>query len=166
MVQMNRRGEHTRAPLATVEASASARMRVLKDMGQSEADTLRLALHHAVADLGGLGGIVQVRGPGGSQRFRLVATSGLPSGFTRAWEAPGWRDDTDPGRALRDGEVVWLPSTDPLSGGPPAGTGIVAAPLLAPERGLLAVLSVITTAPGVPSAAERDFLRTVAGWAC
>lgn len=51
-----------------------------------EADRLRLALRQAVAALGGLGGMVHLRGPDGSRRLRLAASSGLSQELARRWE--------------------------------------------------------------------------------
>ncbi|MGW5692353.1 SpoIIE family protein phosphatase [Streptomyces asiaticus] len=166
MIGMKRKRELSQAPPTMAESPEAARTRLLKDMSHGEADTLQLALDHAVAGLGGLGGMVHVRGPGGSLHFRLVATCGLPRGFARPWETLGWHAATAPGRTLREGDIVWLPATDSLSGDLSAGTGIVAVPLLAPGRDLLAVLSIITAVPGDLSEGQRGFLQTVAHWAC
>ncbi|OAH15498.1 SpoIIE family protein phosphatase [Streptomyces jeddahensis] len=158
-------------PRAASALPEAARMRVLMRVGDEHTgvEMLRLVLHHAVADLGGLGGMVHLqRVPGESERLDLVTVSGLPREVTKAWEVIGRQDETVPARALREGALVWLPTPgagedledpDPF----PGGTGIAAVPLPAPG-GPFGVLSVVTTAPGPPSAVQREFLETAAGW--
>ncbi|WP_246460709.1 SpoIIE family protein phosphatase [Streptomyces himalayensis] len=157
------------APARTAtELPEAARMRVLTQLGDEHTgvEVLRLVLHHAVADLGGLGGMVHLqRVPGESDRLDLVTVTGLPREVTKAWEIVTRQDQTVPARALREGTFVWLPAlrdaedADPF----PGGTGMAAVPLPAPG-GPFGVLSVVTTAPGPPSAVQRAFLETVAGW--
>ncbi|MEU6908986.1 SpoIIE family protein phosphatase [Streptomyces coeruleorubidus] len=155
------------APPTAAEAPEAARMRVLRNMGdgQTQAEALHFALHHAVADLGGLGGMVHLRIPGDSRPLHLAATGGLPREFAQEWESLGWQDATAPVRALRDGALVWLPTTDTQALAASVGTGIVAVPLLAVEGSSLGVLSVVTVS-GVPSVAQRAFLETLARWVC
>ncbi|WP_232789578.1 SpoIIE family protein phosphatase [Streptomyces jeddahensis] len=133
--------------------------------GQTQAETLQLALHHAVADLGGLGGMVHLRIPGDSRPLHLAVIGGLPREFAQEWETLGWQDETAPVRALRDGALVWLPATDTRACALPADAGIVAVPLLAAGGSSLGVLSVVTVC-GVPSVAQRDFLEALAQWVC
>jgi PAS domain S-box-containing protein len=155
------------APPTATEAPEATRMRVLRNMGdgQTQAEALQVALHHAVADLGGLGGMVHLRIPGDSRPLHLAVTGGLPREFAQRWQSLSWQDETAPVRALRDGALVWLPTTDPRAGDLPAGTGIVAVPLLAAEASSLGVLSVVTVR-GVPSVAQRNFLEALARWVC
>ncbi|WP_409468067.1 SpoIIE family protein phosphatase [Streptomyces sp. HC307] len=133
--------------------------------GQAQAEILQLALHHAVAELSGLGGMVHLRVPGDSRPLHLAATGGLPREFAQEWGTLGWEDETAPVRALRDGAFVWLPTTDTQACALPAGTGIAAVPLLAAEGSSLGVLSVVTVC-GAPSVAQRDFLEALAQWVC
>ncbi|MFD7277350.1 SpoIIE family protein phosphatase [Streptomyces sp. NPDC059862] len=155
------------APPTASLAPEAARMRVLRNMGdgQTQAEVLQLALHHAVAELGGLGGMVHLRIPGDSRPLHLAATGGLPREFAQEWETLGRQAETAPVRALRDGALVWLPTIDTQTCALPADTGIVAVPLLAAEGSSLGVLSVVTVG-GVPSVAQRDFLEALARWVC
>lgn len=67
------------------------------EAGIAESEVLRLALLHAVAELGGLGGAVHLRGP--MSALRLVASMGLPpamlgrgrSSIRRAWRRQHWQ---------------------------------------------------------------------------
>src|SRR5687768_14280895 len=101
-------------PPIAAEAPEAARMRVLRNMGdgQTQAEALQIALHHAVADLGGLGGMVHLSMPGDSRPLHLALMGGLPREFAQRWEILDWQDETAPVRALRDGALVWLPTTD------------------------------------------------------
>ncbi|MFF8843612.1 SpoIIE family protein phosphatase [Streptomyces sp. NPDC015127] len=155
------------APPTTTEAPEAARLRVLRNSGdgQTQAEVMQLALHHAVAALGGLGGMVHLRIPGDSRPLHLAATGGLPREFAQKWETLGRQDETAPVRALRDRTLVWLPTTGTQTYALPADTGIVAVPLLAAEGSPLGVLSVVTVC-GVPSVAQRDFLEALARWVC
>jgi hypothetical protein len=49
------------------------------------AEVLRLALQEAVAEIGGLGGLVHLRGPETTPGLHLAASSGLPATVTRRW---------------------------------------------------------------------------------
>ena len=142
-------------------------MHVLRNTGdgQTQAEALQLALHHAVADLGGLGGMVHLRIPGDSRPLHLAVTGGLPREFAQQWGTLGWQDETAPIQALRDSTLVWLPTTDTQARALPAGTGIAAVPLLAAEGSSLGVLSVVTVS-GAPSVTQRDFLEALARWVC
>ncbi|MFJ9900888.1 SpoIIE family protein phosphatase [Streptomyces sp. NPDC091280] len=130
----------------------------------SESDVLRLALHQAVADLGGLGGFVHVRGPGGSRRLRLTTAAGLPPSISRMWEDIGWDEALPPARAARSLGTVWQPATGIPSGYvPTAATGVVAVPLPSPDLPL-GVLSVVTVLPDPPTPAQYAFLTSLAEW--
>ncbi|MGI5194493.1 SpoIIE family protein phosphatase [Streptomyces sp. CA-288835] len=109
--------------------------------------------------------MVHLRIPGDSRPLHLAAAGGLPREFAQQWETLGWQDETAPIRALRDGALVWLPTTDTQARALPAGTGIAAVPLLAAEGSSLGVLSVVTVS-GVPSVTQRDFLEALARWVC
>ncbi|MFE7124872.1 SpoIIE family protein phosphatase [Streptomyces sp. NPDC057617] len=123
-----------------------------------ETEVLRLALQQAVAEFSGLGGVIHVRGSVNAHRMYLVTASGLPRALTRAWDGIPDGGPEAPALAVRGGSTVWLPA----SSGP--GTGMVSTPLLSP-KGTFGALSVVTTAPGEPTTAQKDTLRAVAGWA-
>ncbi len=148
------------------------RLRILRTSGegQTEAEALRLALHHAVADLGGLGGMVHVCGPGSGRRMRLVAANGLPREFFQAWEYVDEKDSNACARALSE-PLVWVPGSlegggggGALSGLLPAGSGMASASL--PSEGRpLGVLSVVGIPSAQLSAAQESFLKEVVRWA-
>lgn len=52
--------------------------------GATESEVFRLALGHAVGELGALGGTMHLRGP--MSALRLVSSAGLPAALTRSWE--------------------------------------------------------------------------------
>ncbi|XMA35840.1 hypothetical protein O1157_02270 [Streptomyces albogriseolus] len=70
-------------------------------------EILRLALLHAVAELGGLGGAVHLRRF--PSRLQLVATSGLSPADARAWATLGEEGEQAPAEAVRQGCRVWKP---------------------------------------------------------
>jgi PAS domain S-box-containing protein len=162
-------GQRDEVPI--VDTPETDRLRVLRKSGegQTEPEALRLALHHAVADLGGLGGMVHMCGPGGGRRMRLVATNGLPREFFQAWEYVDEKDGNACARALSQ-PVVWVPGSPEgggsraLSGVLPAGAGMASASLPS-EAGPLGVLSVVGVPSGQLSAAQESFLKAVARWA-
>ncbi|WP_229713340.1 SpoIIE family protein phosphatase [Streptomyces fuscichromogenes] len=130
---------------------------------QSHTDSLRLALHQAVAGLGGLGGMAHLRVPSDDRPLRLMATTGLPREFAQQWETLGWHDDVAPVRALREKKFVWLAAVPEPQRWLPPRSGIAAVPLLT-DDGSLGTLSVVTVA-GPPSGTRRAFLTTLAHWA-
>ncbi|MFF4117667.1 ATP-binding SpoIIE family protein phosphatase [Streptomyces sp. NPDC001714] len=127
--------------------------------GGSESE-LRLALRQAVVAVDGLGGMVHLAG-GGEPQLRLASALDVPLDVREEWRTTDRAGGSAPALALRSSTTVWLSSTDPRAGFLPLGTGMAAVPLTAPEGGAGA-LSVITTAPDPPSAAEQDFLRAIA----
>ncbi|MFE3556189.1 SpoIIE family protein phosphatase [Streptomyces sp. NPDC059193] len=148
------------------------------DDGQGDTSILLAALHHLTAELGALGGMAHLslagnRRPG----MRLVASSGLPGVFTRAWATISYSGSATPSRVMReDCGVIWSPTVDmpeqllgkpPASVGPcvlPAGSGIAAVALPGPE-GPLGTLSLITPPSGEPSPRDQGFMKDVARWA-
>ncbi|MEV4970324.1 SpoIIE family protein phosphatase [Streptomyces scopuliridis] len=86
----------------------------------AETEALRCALHHAVAALGGLGGMVHLRGPWEGAGLRLMVTDGLPPAVTRQWEDLSETDTTAPARAAREGGYAWQPGPA-VTHHPPAG---------------------------------------------
>ncbi|MFD4242151.1 SpoIIE family protein phosphatase [Streptomyces sp. NPDC058525] len=148
------------------------------DEDQGDTDVLLNALHHLMAELGAWGGMAHMpvagnRRPG----MRLVASSGLPGAFTRAWETISYSGTAAPSRVVREGSgFVWLPTLDApeqLLGKPPvtiepcglpAGSGIAAVALPGPQ-GPLGALSLITPPSGEPCPEDRAFMEDVARWA-
>ncbi|MFE3230349.1 hypothetical protein, partial [Nocardia sp. NPDC059228] len=156
----------------------------------SETEALRCALHHAVAGLGGPGGMVHLRSLWQDTGLHLMLTDGLPPAGTKRWQDLSGKDTTVPARAARSEEYVWLPApafagrpSDPgrAAEGPPEGSGqprppedaapgvltacgLASVPLLAPTGplGLMGVLSVLTPAAEEPTADQRAFLEEVA----
>ncbi|MFG2327997.1 SpoIIE family protein phosphatase [Streptomyces sp. NPDC048604] len=135
------------------------------EAGITESDVFRLALQHAVAELGGLGGVIHL-GRSGSALF-LVSSSGLPPGLTRLWELIERTDRTFPRAALRPGRSVWVPTAAADAPAPPPerwpGTGFAALPLTDEGR-TLGALTVVTGDEGEPTAEQWAFLRDVADW--
>ncbi|WNF00710.1 SpoIIE family protein phosphatase [Streptomyces luomodiensis] len=162
----------------------SARLALLASVapGVTESEVFRLALHHAAAELGALGGTVHLRGP--MSALRLVSSVGLPSALTRTWEIIDQEGPSAPARALRRGTGVWVPpepaepppesaesppeSTEPAEAtgcsGPAAArwpaTGLAAMPFFSGERSI-GVLSLVMAEPGPQ---QWDFLRSVIAW--
>ncbi|MCI3225199.1 SpoIIE family protein phosphatase [Streptomyces sp. NP-1717] len=175
--------------------SATDRLRILAAVGDdvSETEALRCALHHAVAFLGGPGGMIHVRSPQNAG-LHLMLTDGLPPSATKRWQDLAGKDTTVPPLAARGGAYVWRPAPafaeQSPSGRRPAaaeepdgpealeGTedaalsvlapcGLASVPLLAPTGplGLIGVLSVVTPPAEEPTAEQRAFLEEVARWA-
>jgi PAS domain S-box-containing protein len=143
-------------------------------------ELLRFAIQQAVADLGGLGGMVHLGSPGYGGGLRLVVSSGLPPAFAQVWERVDENDSLAPARAFRDGAFARVSPAEfagqatPADGRPggaeaesrswPAGAAMVAVPLLGPG-GPIGALSVVTFSPYEPSAGQRAFLDTLGRWA-
>ncbi|WP_237285456.1 SpoIIE family protein phosphatase [Streptomyces niveus] len=170
-------------------------MRILAAVGEdvSETEALRCALHHAVAGLGGPGGMVHLRSLWQDTGLHLMLTDGLPPAGTKRWQDLSGKDTTVPARAARSEQYVWLPAPafvgrppdhGRAAAGPPDGSeqpqppedavpsvlttcGLASVPLLAPTGplGLMGVLSVLTPAAEEPTAEQRAFLEEVARWA-
>ncbi|QOV37215.1 SpoIIE family protein phosphatase [Streptomyces ferrugineus] len=159
----------------------NARLALLSTVapGVAESEVFRLALQHAVGELGALGGMVHLRGP--MSALRLVSTAGLPDTLTRSWEILGQEGPPAPARALREGNGVWVPlsptdapesgtagtPTSGTAGTPDAawpGTGLAALPLRSGTRSIGA-LSVLMGDQGEPTPAQWEFLRAVVAWA-
>ncbi|MFD4791589.1 PAS domain-containing protein, partial [Streptomyces sp. NPDC058459] len=129
------------------------------EKGIPETEIFRLALLHGVAELGGLGGAVHLRGP--MSALRLVATTGLPPAVAQSWEIIDHEGAQPQALAVRLGRRVWAPYTttgaDPL-----AGTGLAAVPVPGVDR-LNGVLTILT--PGrEPTAEQWDFLSALTAW--
>ncbi|MFF5585736.1 SpoIIE family protein phosphatase [Streptomyces hygroscopicus] len=151
----------------------SARLALLAsvDPGVPESEVFRLALHHAAAELGALGGTVHLRGP--MSALRLVSSAGLPSGITGSLEIIDQDGPLAAARALRGGRGVWVPpkSTEPDgttgAGGPAAArwlpVGRVAVPFFSGERGI-GVLTLFVVDADQPGPDAWEFLRSVIAW--
>ena len=132
--------------------------------GITESEVFRLALGHAVGELGALGGTVHLRGP--MSALRLVSSVGLPPDLTRSWEIVDQEGPLPPARALHRGSGLWTP-LDAVTPEPPAGwpgTGLASLPLFSRERSIGA-LTVLTGEPGEPTPEQWEFLRAVVAWA-
>ncbi|MEV6864883.1 SpoIIE family protein phosphatase [Streptosporangium subroseum] len=143
------------------------------DDGLTATEALRVALHHAVAELGGLGGMAHLTDPSGDRALHLVVTTGLPRTFTQAWENIKRDEPGAPARAARGGAFAWsspnsaacpAPGSEPRSRTRPSAAGMAAVPLPGPD-GPLGTLSVLTSAPGEPSPDQQIFLQAAARWA-
>ncbi|MGW0957588.1 SpoIIE family protein phosphatase [Streptomyces gelaticus] len=158
----------------------NARLALLSTVapGVTESEVFRLALQHAMGELGALGGTVHLRGP--MSALHLVSTVGLPPGLTRSWEIIDQEAPLPHARVLRHGTGVWVPSktTEPAAqagqagpaGSPAAtadvawpGTGLAALPLSGGGRSI-GVLAVLTGDRGEPTSKQWDFLRALVAW--
>ncbi|WP_371552210.1 SpoIIE family protein phosphatase [Streptomyces sp. NBC_00554] len=149
-------------PDTSAERVREARLRLLKTTdGLGNTEMLRLTLHQAVAELGGLGGMVhlsEAADPG----LRLVAAVGLPRAFADAWEDLAPDETTAPVLAVRTCSFVWLRAEPGLrSRTLSEGTGLAAVPLPGPE-GPIGALSVLMATLGEPDTDKRLFLQVLA----
>ncbi|MFJ8023787.1 SpoIIE family protein phosphatase [Streptomyces sp. NPDC096311] len=135
------------------------------DRGVTESEIFRLALQHAVGELGALGGMIHLRGP--MSALRLVSAAGLPAVLTRPWEIIDQEGPLAPARALHQGRGVWIA---PGSGEQPGsgavswpGTGLAAVPVFSGDRGIGA-LTVVMGDQGEPTVEQWGFLQAVIAW--
>ncbi|MFE4966151.1 SpoIIE family protein phosphatase [Streptomyces sp. NPDC056660] len=144
-----------------------ARLRLLKTTdGPRNTEMLRLTLQQAVAELGGLGGMVHLA-EAADRELRLVAAVGLPRVFAEAWEDLALDDRAAPALAVRNGTFVWLrAAAEPglRSRTFPEATGLAAVPLAGPQ-GPVGALSVVMPTLGGPDPEKRLFLQVLADWA-
>lgn len=133
------------------------------DPGVTESEVFRLALQHAVAELGALGGAIHLRGP--MSALRLVSSTGLPPALTRPWEIIDQEGPTAPARALHQGSGVWVPVGSASAGQVPAwpGTGLAAVPVSGGDRSI-GTLTVLMGERGEPTAEQWRFLRDLTAW--
>ncbi|NUP16285.1 MAG: SpoIIE family protein phosphatase [Streptomyces sp.] len=133
--------------------------------GVAESEVFRLALQHAVGELGALGGMIHLRGP--MSALRLVSTAGLPPALTRGWEIIDQEGALAPARALHEGNGVWVPLSPSGAVGTPdaawPGTGLAALPMYSNNRSTGA-LSVLMGDEGEPTFEHWQFLRAVIAW--
>ncbi|MFE5083081.1 SpoIIE family protein phosphatase [Streptomyces mirabilis] len=135
------------------------------DPGVTESEIFRLALQHAVGELGALGGMIHLRGP--MSALRLVSATGLPAVLTRPWEIIDQDGPLAPTRALHQGRGVWIapgsgeqPGSDAVSW---PGTGLAAVPVFSGDRGIGA-LTVVMGGQGEPTVEQWGFLQAVIAW--
>ncbi|MEU1501974.1 SpoIIE family protein phosphatase [Streptomyces sp. NPDC005732] len=157
----------------------NARLALLRTVapGVTESDIFRLALQHALGELGALGGAIHLRGP--MSMLRMVSTAGLPPALARTWEIVDQEGPLAPARALQLDTGVWVPfAVVPPPAAPPGpgdpvteaaeavwpGTGMAALPLFGRDRGIGA-LTVLTGDDGEPTEEQWEFLRAVVAWA-
>src|SRR5258707_835212 len=124
-----------------------------------EGGVLRLALQEAVAEVGGLGGLVPLRRPETTPGLYLAASTGLPPTFTRCWQEIADDAAAAPAAAARLRRPVWFPMPE----GP--GTGMASVPLRKAQGEPFGALTVVTATPDEPTAGQRDVLRAAAEWA-
>ncbi|MFE2463474.1 SpoIIE family protein phosphatase [Streptomyces sp. NPDC059402] len=132
--------------------------------GATESEIFRLALQHAVGELGGLGGMIHLRGP--MSALRLVSAVGLPQAVTLPWEIIDQEGALAPARALHEGGGVWSPAGTgaPMPReGPVQVGGLAAVPLSGGDRSIGA-LSVVMSDGGAPTPQQWEFLRAVSAW--
>src|SRR5260370_21528876 len=84
-----------------------------------EGEVLRLALQEAVAEVGGLGGLVHLRRPETTPGLYLAASTGLPPTFTRCWQEIAHDAAAAPAAAPPPRPPGWFP----LPAGPGTRTG-------------------------------------------
>jgi PAS domain S-box-containing protein len=130
--------------------------------GATESEVFRLALGHAVGELGALGGTVHLRGP--MSALRLVSSAGLPPALTRSWEIVDQEGPLAPARALQQGKGVWVPlpqDAPEMTSWP--GTGLAALPVFSGRRSVGA-LTILAGERGEPTPEHWGFLRDVVAW--
>jgi PAS domain S-box-containing protein len=141
------------------------------DPGVAESEVFRLALQHAVGELGALGGTIHLRGP--MSALRLVSATGLPPALTRSWEILDQEGPLAPARALHQGSGVWVPlksagaaeaaEKNPADPARWPGSGLAAVPVFSGDRSIGA-FTVLTGDGGEPTPRQWDFLRAVVAW--
>ncbi|MCT9083414.1 SpoIIE family protein phosphatase [Streptomyces fulvoviolaceus] len=143
----------------------NARLALLSSVapGATESEIFRLALQHAVGELGAFGAAMHLRGP--MSALRLVSSVGLPTALTRSWEIVDQEGPLAPARALHRGSGVWTPLGSPGSDADAAwpGTGLAALPVFGGKRSIGA-LTVLAGEHGEPTPEQWDFLRALVTW--
>ncbi|WP_416978129.1 SpoIIE family protein phosphatase [Streptomyces sp. T028] len=143
----------------------NARLALLSTVapGVTESEVFRLALQHAMGELGALGAAMHLRGP--MSALRLVSAAGLPPALTRSWEIVDQEGPLAPARALQRNRGVWLPmpaAERAAEAGWP-GTGLAALPVFSGRRGIGA-LTVLAGEHGEPAPEHWEFLRALVAW--
>ncbi|MGW7695267.1 PAS domain-containing protein, partial [Streptomyces asiaticus] len=151
-----------------MDEAIAARIRMITEAGDglSGPDLLGFALDHAVTETGGLGGMVHLRGPGARSPL-LTAVHGLIRPVARDWAEVEPAGASAPARAMARGTPVWAPVLGPGDGtGPalPAGSGLLAVPLITPE-GVTGALSVLMAPAERPAPERWAAVEALAAWA-
>ncbi|MFG3289609.1 SpoIIE family protein phosphatase [Streptomyces sp. NPDC048179] len=101
----------------------------------------------------------------GGSALHLASAQGIPLDVLREWRLTRRDNESATALALRDDTAVWLSRADARIGFLTIGTGMAAVPLPGPASAPPAgVLSVVTTAPGAPTASQWSLLTAVARW--
>ncbi|MBA6437938.1 SpoIIE family protein phosphatase [Streptomyces sp. GMR22] len=151
-----------------MDEAIAARIRMITEAGDglSGPDLLGFALDHAVTETGGLGGMVHLRGPG-TRSPQLTAVHGLIRPVAREWAEVEAAGASAPARAMAQGTPVWAPALGTGDGtGPalPAGSGLLAVPLITPE-GVTGALSVLIVPAERPAPRRWAAVEALAAWA-
>ncbi|AGP59035.1 SpoIIE family protein phosphatase [Streptomyces rapamycinicus] len=151
-----------------MDDAIAARIRMITEAGDglSGPDLLGFALDHAVTETGGLGGMVHLRGPG-ARSLLLTAVHGLIRPVARDWAEVESAGASAPARAMAQGTPVWAPALGAGDGtGPalPAGSGLLAVPLITPER-VTGTLSVLMVPAERPAPERWAAVEALAAWA-
>ncbi|QKV95837.1 SpoIIE family protein phosphatase [Streptomyces sp. NA02950] len=150
-----------------LDEAAAARLRLIVKAGEElhGADLLSFVLEHAVTEAGGLGGMVHLRGHDGRELL-LTAAHGLVRTVAGCWAEIHIDSATAPARAIARALPVWVPAAPGENGtGPvlPAGTGLLAVPLIAADGAAAGALSVLTAAEE-PDPRRRAAVEELAAW--
>ncbi|MFD4539130.1 SpoIIE family protein phosphatase [Streptomyces bauhiniae] len=133
-----------------------------------EPEVWELAVQHAVAELGAMGGAVHLRGSRAT--LHLVTVVGMDPADAKPWTILDAEGCEAPAQAVRQGCSVWEPrqrfghsSRSRGFGDPRLGYGLAVVPVLIEDRPVGA-LTVVMTDSG-PTPEHWDFLHKVTGWA-
>ncbi|MFI1338577.1 SpoIIE family protein phosphatase [Streptomyces sp. NPDC020845] len=151
-----------------MDEAIASRLRVITEAGDGlqGSDLLAFVLDHAVTETGGLGGMAHLRGPG-ARTLQLAAVHGLIRTVAGDWEAVEPAGTSAPARAVAHRTPVWTPGPGVEGGtGPalPAGSGLLAVPLITPEK-VTGALSVLTAPAAPPTPERRAAVEALAAWA-
>jgi len=127
-----------------------------------ETTPLRSALQQTVTSVDALIGMVYLFDrPGGSLRLQPALTSGTPEVLRLSEEEVKSETAAATARAVHERTVVWLPASASLTS--VSHVGVAAVPLCR-DGDALGALSVVTSRPGPPNAAEQRLLEVAARW--
>ncbi|MBL1099735.1 ATP-binding SpoIIE family protein phosphatase [Streptomyces coffeae] len=151
-----------------LDEAAAARLRLIVKAGAElhGAERLSFLLEHAVTESGGLGGMVHLRGPD-RRELLLTAAHGLVRTVAGGWAEIAADGTTAPARAVVRGRPVWAAARPGENGSGtvlPAGTGLLAVPLIGADGAVAGALSVLTAAAEEPAAERRAAVEELAGW--
>ncbi|MFE2187460.1 PAS domain-containing protein, partial [Streptomyces sp. NPDC059455] len=151
-----------------MDVAIAARIRMITEAGDrlSGPDLLGFALDHAVTETGGLGGMVHLRAPG-ARSLLLTAVHGLIRPVARDWAEVEPAGASAPARAMAQGTPVWalaLGTGDGTGPALPAGSGLLAVPLITPER-VTGALSVLMVPAERPAPERWAAVEALTAWA-